>query len=108
LPLAVVKRSVKIAGHNTSVSLEDAFWRALREIAAIQNIGMSELVSRIDKDRQNKNLSSAIRVFVLAYYRRSSFDGADEWPNKRRWPSEALGNTAKPACTILSRTILSG
>ncbi len=71
-PSRIVKRSVKIAGHDSSVSLEDAFWSALREIAVIQNMGMSELVSRIAKHRQNKNLSSAIRVFVLEHYRRPS------------------------------------
>jgi predicted DNA-binding ribbon-helix-helix protein len=70
----VIKRSVKIAGHDSSVSLEDAFWGALREIATAQNIGLSELVSRIAKDRQNKNLSSAIRLFVLGYYRRDTSD----------------------------------
>jgi predicted DNA-binding ribbon-helix-helix protein len=71
-PSAVVKRSVKIAGHNTSVTLEDAFWSALREIAAIQNIGRSELLSRINKNRQNNNLSSEIRLFVLAHYRQAA------------------------------------
>ena len=72
LPSPVVKRSVTIGDHNTSVTLEDGFWRALGEIAAIQNLRVSELVSRIDKDRQNKNLSSAIRVFVLDHYRQSA------------------------------------
>jgi predicted DNA-binding ribbon-helix-helix protein len=71
-PSRIIKRSVKIAGHDSSVSLEDAFWGALREIATAQNIGLSELVSRIDKDRQNKNLSSAIRVFVLDHYRQAA------------------------------------
>jgi predicted DNA-binding ribbon-helix-helix protein len=73
-PSPVVKRSVKIAGHSSSVTLEDAFWRALREIATAQNIRVSELVSRIAKDRQNKNLSSAIRLFVLGYYRQAASD----------------------------------
>jgi len=71
-PSRIVKRSVKIAGHDSSVSLEDAFWSALREIAVIQNMGMSELVSRIAKHRQNMNLSSAIRVFVLDHYRQAA------------------------------------
>ncbi len=72
LPSPVVKRSINVGGHKTSVSLEDAFWAALREIAVIQNMRMSELVSRIAKHRQNKNLSSAIRVFVLDHYRRAT------------------------------------
>jgi predicted DNA-binding ribbon-helix-helix protein len=71
-PSRIVKRSVKIAGHSSSVSLEDAFWSALRETATAQNIGLTELVSRIDKDRQNKNRSSALRVFVLDHYRQAA------------------------------------
>jgi predicted DNA-binding ribbon-helix-helix protein len=74
LPSQVLKRSIKIGGRNTSVSLEDGFWRALQEIAVIQNLRVSELVSRIAKDRQNKNLSSAIRVFVLDHYRQAASD----------------------------------
>jgi predicted DNA-binding ribbon-helix-helix protein len=68
----VGRRTVTIAGRKSSVTVEDEFWRAVREIAAIQNIGKSELVSRIHKDRQNKNLSSAIRVFVLDFYRQAA------------------------------------
>ena len=65
----VVKRSIVIAGHKTSVSLEDAFWRGLKEIAAMRNIPLSDLVSTIDNERQHGNLSSAIRLFVLDHYR---------------------------------------
>ncbi len=65
----VVKRSIVIAGHKTSVSLEDAFWKGLKEIAAERNMTLSELVASIDTDRQHGNLSSAIRLFVLDYYR---------------------------------------
>ncbi|HSR75065.1 MAG TPA: ribbon-helix-helix domain-containing protein [Xanthobacteraceae bacterium] len=65
----VVKRSIVIAGHKTSVSLEDAFWKGLKEIAAARNIPLSDLVSTIDNERQHGNLSSAIRLFVLDYYR---------------------------------------
>jgi predicted DNA-binding ribbon-helix-helix protein len=50
----IVKHSINVGGHQTSVSLEDGFWGALREIAVTQNLRMSELVSRIDKDRQKK------------------------------------------------------
>ena len=69
-PSQVVKRTIKIAGHNTSVSLEDAFWNAFREIAATRKISLSKLVSTIDKERKHGNLSSAIRLFVLDHYRR--------------------------------------
>ena len=65
----VVKRSIVIAGHKTSVSLEDAFWTALKEIAGSRDLTMSELVASIDHDRRHGNLSSAIRLFVLDYYR---------------------------------------
>ena len=65
----VVKRSIVIAGHKTSVSLEDAFWTGLKDIAASRNITLSELVALIDSERQHGNLSSAIRLFVLDFYR---------------------------------------
>jgi predicted DNA-binding ribbon-helix-helix protein len=65
----VIKHSVILNGHKTSVSLEDQFWDGLREIAAQENLGVSSLVERIDQDRTGHNLSSAIRVFVLARFR---------------------------------------
>lgn len=64
----VVKRSIVIAGHKTSVSLEDAFWKALKDIAGGRDMTLSELVGAIDAERQHGNLSSAIRLFVLDYY----------------------------------------
>ena len=65
----VVKRSIVIAGHKTSVSLEDAFWGGLKDIAAARNMTLSDLVGSIDADRRQGNLSSAIRLFVLDHYR---------------------------------------
>jgi predicted DNA-binding ribbon-helix-helix protein len=65
----VLKRSIVIAGHKTSVSLEDQFWDALREIATARGSPMGTLVSSIDVDRKHGNLSSAIRLFVLDHYR---------------------------------------
>jgi predicted DNA-binding ribbon-helix-helix protein len=65
----VVKRSIVIAGHKTSVSLEDAFWKGLKEIASGRDLTLSDLVATIDTDRQQGNLSSAIRLFVLDHYR---------------------------------------
>ncbi|WPO41588.1 ribbon-helix-helix domain-containing protein [Tardiphaga sp. 42S5] len=64
----VVKRSIVVAGHKTSVSLEEAFWTALKEIAGMRRITMSQLVGEIDKNRQQNNLSSAIRLYALAHY----------------------------------------
>jgi predicted DNA-binding ribbon-helix-helix protein len=68
----VVKRSIVIASHKTSISLEDAFWAALKRIAQADGFTLSELVATIDKDRQHSNLSSAIRLFVLAYFQKLS------------------------------------
>jgi predicted DNA-binding ribbon-helix-helix protein len=65
----VVKRSIVIAGHKTSVSLEDAFWRGLKEIAGGRDMTLSDLVATIDSERRHGNLSSAIRLFVLDHYR---------------------------------------
>lgn len=61
----VVKRSLVIAGHRTSVSLEDAFWLRLRAIAAEKGVSMNALAAEIDAGRGEANLSSAARVFVL-------------------------------------------
>jgi predicted DNA-binding ribbon-helix-helix protein len=65
----VVKRSIVIAGHKTSVSLEDAFWKGLKEIASGRKMTLSEMVAAIDSERAQGNLSSAIRLFVLDHYR---------------------------------------
>jgi predicted DNA-binding ribbon-helix-helix protein len=65
----VVKRSIVIAGHKTSVSLEDAFWTGLKEIAGKRDLTLSDMVATIDQERRHGNLSSAIRLFVLDYYR---------------------------------------
>jgi predicted DNA-binding ribbon-helix-helix protein len=71
---SVIKRSIVLAGHKTSVSLEDAFWRALKEIAGGRHITLSDLVSSIDSERQHGNLSSAVRLFVLDFHRRQLAD----------------------------------
>jgi predicted DNA-binding ribbon-helix-helix protein len=70
----VVKRSIVIAGHKTSVSLEDAFWKGLKEIASGRDMTLSDLVAAIDSERQHGNLSSAIRLFVLDFYRNQMSD----------------------------------
>jgi predicted DNA-binding ribbon-helix-helix protein len=68
----IVKRSVVIAGHRTSVSVEDAFWTALKDIAAGRGATVAELVATIDAGRRHGNLSSAIRLFVLDHFRGAS------------------------------------
>jgi predicted DNA-binding ribbon-helix-helix protein len=64
----IVKRSIVIAGHKTSVSLEDAFWKGLKEIARARGLTLSELVEAIDSERTQGNLSSALRLLVLDHY----------------------------------------
>ena len=61
----VVKRSLVIAGHRTSVSLEDAFWRRLRAIGVERGVSLNRLAAEVDAARGEANLSSALRVFVL-------------------------------------------
>ena len=64
------KRSLSIAGHRTSVSLEEPFWDALKEIAAAEGLTVAALIATIDTGREAVNLSSALRLHVLAHYRR--------------------------------------
>jgi predicted DNA-binding ribbon-helix-helix protein len=64
----VVKRSIMIHGHRTSVSVEEAFWKSLQEIARLRGKTLTQLVANIDAERKFANLSSAIRLFVLEYY----------------------------------------
>ena len=68
----IVKRSIVVGGHKTSISLEEAFWRELKAIALTEKITTSELVTRIDGTREQGNLSSAIRLFVLRHVRNES------------------------------------
>lgn len=71
MPAKTLKRSVSIAGHRTSVSLEPEFWRALGDIAADQKRPLATLIGEVDKrEGRGQNLSSALRVYVLAYYRK--------------------------------------
>ncbi len=66
----VIKRSVTIAGHTTSVSIEEPFWQALKEISKSQNKSLSQLICDIDEAR-GTNLSSALRLYVLQYLQQS-------------------------------------
>ena len=66
----VVKRSIVVAGHKTSVSLEDAFWEGLKDIAKARRVTLSDLVGGIDTNREHGNLSSAFRLFVLGHYQK--------------------------------------
>jgi predicted DNA-binding ribbon-helix-helix protein len=72
----IVKRSVVIDGHKTSVCLEDAFWRDLKEIARTQSVSVATLIKEIDQVRKGANLSSAIRLFVFDHVRTYGANGA--------------------------------
>jgi predicted DNA-binding ribbon-helix-helix protein len=82
----VVKRSIVLAGHKTSVSLEDPFWEGLKEIAKDQRKTLSDLVGSIDTNREHGNLSSALRLFVLKTIRQQQHRisrTADQAPSSR-------------------------
>lgn len=64
---SVIKRSISVAGHKTNISLEDAFWTGLREIAQSRAMTVSAIVADIDMRRRHANLSSAVRLFVLEH-----------------------------------------
>ena len=86
---SVIKRSVIRNGHKSSISLEDQFWDALREIAEQKDIAISTLVAAIDHNRTTSNLSSAIRVYVLDHFRHR--DGSR---NQGRDRTEVAASTA--------------
>ena len=85
----IIKRSVVIAGHATSVSLEPEFWEALREMAAADGVSIAGLIRQIDKNlapSQHRNLSSAIRVFILRRLQEGVLvtEGEENAPLKKR------------------------
>jgi predicted DNA-binding ribbon-helix-helix protein len=83
----VAKRSIVIAGHKTSVSLEEPFWRRLKDIAAEQHMTLSSMVGKIDIDRTQGNLSSSLRLFVLEH----SFAHPSEGSVARIVPTKSNG-----------------
>jgi predicted DNA-binding ribbon-helix-helix protein len=74
---AVIRRSILINSHKTSVSLENDFWFGLREIADHEHISIPKLVERIDHSRDTSNLSSAIRIFVFNHFRCAGHEDRD-------------------------------
>jgi len=72
VPIRVVKHSLMIAGHRTSISLEDAFWTELKKCSAARNMSLAGLVTEIDGTRGQANLSSAIRVYLLKRTKQSA------------------------------------
>jgi len=89
----IAKHSIIIAGHKTSVSLEDEFWDVLKKIAKDRHVALSDLVNDIDKQRQHGNLSSALRLFVLEHYRGKAAEKPD---------AEMLGQQSPPSAPVLS------
>jgi predicted DNA-binding ribbon-helix-helix protein len=85
----VVKRSIVVAGHKTSVSLEEAFWTSMKEISASRSMTLSDLVSEIDKGRKQGNLSSAIRLYVLEYFRARAGAAPSPQSDGRTWASSS-------------------
>lgn len=73
-----VKRSFTIAGHRTSISLEQAFWTVLKDAAARDGMSVSELVRRIDGERGGAGLSGAVRVWILTYAMQRSGPGTTD------------------------------
>jgi predicted DNA-binding ribbon-helix-helix protein len=92
----VIKRSIVIAGHKTSVSLEDAFWRGLKDIAVNRRITLSDLVGAIDSERQHGNLSSAVRLFVLDHYQTRPIGDGDA----RQTPRDMVIMSQPPASVL--------
>jgi predicted DNA-binding ribbon-helix-helix protein len=95
----VVKRSIVIVGHKTSVSLEDAFWKGLKDIAATRDTTLSDLVAAIDSERRHGNLSSAIRLFVLEHFQtqRDGRGATDHGGNAQPRPVMVLAPAATPS-----------
>ncbi len=73
-PAPILKRSLSIAGHQTSISLEEPFWRALKDIALREQLSLAGLVARIDEARKGVGLSSALRLHVLEDLQRRAAD----------------------------------
>lgn len=91
----IVKRSVVIHGHKTSVSLEQPFWDAFRDLAESERISTSALLRKVETEREHANLSSAIRVFVLRRMREMADARTQHRDGERvsgdRWAPSEIG-----------------
>jgi predicted DNA-binding ribbon-helix-helix protein len=94
----IMKRPVAVAGRKTSVSVEDAFWNSLKEIGARRNMTLSALVTAIDAEHHHSNLSSAIRLFILDFYREQFAGGHTRATTLDRSATE--GFRASPAVQL--------
>jgi predicted DNA-binding ribbon-helix-helix protein len=91
---SLVNRSIRIGGRNTSIALEREFWKALREIAGGRDVTVPELVAVIDTASRRGPLSSAIRLFVLGFYRDQILE-----QDRRNRTRQTLAKAAVPAAT---------
>jgi predicted DNA-binding ribbon-helix-helix protein len=96
----VIKRSILLAGHKTSVSLEEAFWQGLKEIANRRSISVSALIGMIDTRRSEGNLSSGIRLFVLDYFRTLASPQSAEG-RSAQGEGALLGENFRSASTVM-------
>ena len=90
----ILKRSVVLRGHKTSISVEDAFWNSVKEIAGSGQMSVSDLLSAIDSGRHHGNLSSAIRLFVLNFYRDQLLEQLDT-RDKRKAIQRLISTTGR-------------
>lgn len=102
----VIKRSVVVFGHKTSISLEDPFWKSLKEIAGLKHLTLTALLAAINSERHEGNLSSAIRLFVLKYYRnqediRDRLDAAQGLVNSSTQNCATLGSSKTVTSTAI-------
>jgi predicted DNA-binding ribbon-helix-helix protein len=91
---SIIKHSVVIGGHKTSVSLEQPFWSAVRELAESRAMTISDLLREIDQNRRNANLSSAVRVFVLENVRQNAAAAEMTRQNNRETEAFAASSVA--------------
>ena len=90
---SAVRRFVKIAGRNASISVENEFWNALREIAGYRDVTLSDLVTVIDSEQRIGTLASAIRVFVLSFYRDRAFAHKTRNGTRQMWATIMTATT---------------
>jgi predicted DNA-binding ribbon-helix-helix protein len=95
----IAKRSVNLDGHKTSVSLENAFWDALKQIATVEKIAVHELIFKVNNERKRGGLSSALRLFVLEYYRQQA--AAKSAPNQPSARPENKNTRLEPRLSVV-------
>lgn len=101
MPRAISKRSVIVAGHRSSVSLESEFWEELKQIAASRQVSINDLITEVDRTRTG-NLSSAIRLFILASLRARLPGATTSAPPSPQPPQQQPQPTPTPAMASTS------